>query len=98
MLDSRQPPLAKGGSTCAAQDALSDDDFLKATFLELKTDNVEEMRQKIVDFGVKVLDVPDPHRSRLHYGAEALRSVVHAAAENTSTLATMTGGALIRTP
>jgi catechol 2,3-dioxygenase-like lactoylglutathione lyase family enzyme len=41
--------------------ALDDNGFLKAIYLELKTDNVEEMRQKIVDFGVKVLDVPDPH-------------------------------------
>jgi len=46
---------------CKAEGALSDDDFLKATFLELKTDNVEGMRQKIVGFGVKVLEVPDPH-------------------------------------
>lgn len=49
------------GATYAASDALSDDDFLKAIFLELKTDNVEEMRQQIAAFGVKVLGVPDPH-------------------------------------
>ena len=52
---------ADKGVTYAAEDPLSDDDFLKAIFLELKTDNVEEMRQKIVAFGVKVLDVPDRH-------------------------------------
>src|SRR5512142_1788838 len=40
---------------------LDEDGFLKSIYLELKTDNAEEMRRKIVDFGVKVLDVPDPH-------------------------------------
>jgi catechol 2,3-dioxygenase-like lactoylglutathione lyase family enzyme len=49
------------GVTYAADDALSDHDFLKAIFLELKTDSVEEMRRQIVAFGVRVLDVPDPH-------------------------------------
>jgi catechol 2,3-dioxygenase-like lactoylglutathione lyase family enzyme len=52
---------ADKGVTYAAEDALSDEDFLKAIFLELKADNVEEMRQKIVASGVKVLSVPDPH-------------------------------------
>ena len=47
--------------TYAAEDALSDDDFMKAIFLELKTDDVQGMRQKITAFGVRVLDVPDPH-------------------------------------
>lgn len=49
------------GATYAADDVLSDEDFLRAMFLELKTDNVDDMRRKIVAFGVKVLDVPDPH-------------------------------------
>ncbi len=35
-------------------------DFLKATYLELKAENVEEMRQKIVAFGIKVLEMQDP--------------------------------------
>ena len=39
--------------------ALDESDFLKAVYL--KTDNTEEMKQKILDFGVKKLDVPDPH-------------------------------------
>jgi hypothetical protein len=43
------------------ENALDDGDFLKAIYLELKADNVQEMRQNIVAFGVKVLDVPDPH-------------------------------------
>jgi catechol 2,3-dioxygenase-like lactoylglutathione lyase family enzyme len=41
--------------------ALDERDFLKAIYLELKTDNTEEMKQKILAFGVKKLDVPDPH-------------------------------------
>jgi len=40
---------------------LMESDFLKAIYLELKTDNTEEIKQKILDFGVKKLDVPDPH-------------------------------------
>jgi hypothetical protein len=34
---------------------------LKAIYLELKADNTEEMKQKILAFGAKKLDVPDPH-------------------------------------
>lgn len=41
--------------------ALDENGFSKATYLELKADNVEEVRQNIVAFGVKVIDVPDPH-------------------------------------
>jgi hypothetical protein len=41
--------------------ALDESDFLKAIYLELKTDNTEEMKQKILPFGFKKLDVPDPH-------------------------------------
>ena len=41
--------------------ALDASGFSKAVYLELKTDNVEEMRQKILAFGVRVLEVPDPH-------------------------------------
>lgn len=41
--------------------ALDTADFLKAIYLELKTDSVEEMTKKILAFGVKKLDVPDPH-------------------------------------
>jgi catechol 2,3-dioxygenase-like lactoylglutathione lyase family enzyme len=40
---------------------LGESGFLKATYLELKSDNVEQMRQNIVGFGVKVLEVPDSH-------------------------------------
>ena len=41
--------------------ALHEGEFLKAIYLELKTDNIEEVKQKILAFGVKKLDVPDPH-------------------------------------
>lgn len=40
---------------------LAEEGFLKSTYLELKADDAGEMRQKIVAFGVTVLDVPDPH-------------------------------------
>lgn len=66
---------ADKGVTYAAEDTLSDDDFLKATFLELKADDVEEMRQKIVNFGVEVLEVPDPHLYFQAPGGQVFRLV-----------------------
>ena len=63
------------GVAYATEDALSDDDFLKAIFLELKTDDVEEMKQKIVSFGVKILDVPDPHLYFQAPGGQVFRLV-----------------------
>jgi catechol 2,3-dioxygenase-like lactoylglutathione lyase family enzyme len=41
--------------------ALAESGFLSAIYLELKAANVEEMRQRIVASGVRVLEVPDPH-------------------------------------
>ena len=41
--------------------ALDEGDFLRAIYLELKTDDTETMKQKILAFGVKKVDVPDPH-------------------------------------
>jgi catechol 2,3-dioxygenase-like lactoylglutathione lyase family enzyme len=55
--------------------ALDESEFLKAIYLELKTDNVDEMRQKIVAFGVKVLEVPDPHLYFQAPGGQVLRLV-----------------------
>jgi catechol 2,3-dioxygenase-like lactoylglutathione lyase family enzyme len=55
--------------------ALDESGFMKAIYLELKTDNVEEMRQKIVSFGVKVLEVPDPHLYFQAPGGQVLRLV-----------------------
>ncbi len=66
---------ADKGVNYSPQEALSDDDFLKAIFLELKTENVEEMRQKIVAFGVKVLNVPDPHLYFQAPGGQVFRLV-----------------------
>jgi catechol 2,3-dioxygenase-like lactoylglutathione lyase family enzyme len=54
---------------------LDESDLLKAIYLELKADDVEEMRQKIVAFGVKVLDVPDPHLYFQAPGGQVLRLV-----------------------
>lgn len=50
-------------------------DFLRATYLELKTDDVEHMRQKIVDFGVKVLEMRDPHLYFQAPGGQVFRLV-----------------------
>ena len=55
--------------------ALDESEFLKAIYLELKTDNVDEMRQKIVAFGVHVLEVPDPHLYFQAPGGQVLRLV-----------------------
>jgi catechol 2,3-dioxygenase-like lactoylglutathione lyase family enzyme len=55
--------------------ALDAGGFLKAVYLELKTDDVEEMRRKIVDFGVTVLEVPDPHLYFQAPGGQVLRLV-----------------------
>jgi len=45
-------------------DIVDESEFLrtaKSVWLEIKSDNVEEMTQKILDFGVRKLDIPDPH-------------------------------------
>jgi len=55
--------------------ALDESDFLKAIYLELKADNIEEMKQKILAFGVKKLDVPDPHLYFQAPGGQVFRLV-----------------------
>jgi catechol 2,3-dioxygenase-like lactoylglutathione lyase family enzyme len=55
--------------------ALDESGFSKAIYLELKAGNVEEMRQKIVAFGVKVLEVQDPHLYFQAPGGQVLRLV-----------------------
>ena len=55
--------------------ALDESEFLKAIYLELKADNVEEMRQNIVAFGVKVIEVPDPHLYFQAPGGQVFRLV-----------------------
>src|SRR5690348_4039933 len=49
--------------------------FLQSTYLELKADDVEAMREKIVAFGVTVLDVPDPHLYFQAPGGQVFRLV-----------------------
>jgi hypothetical protein len=55
--------------------ALDERDFLKATYFELKTDNTEELKNKILAFGVKKLDVPDPHLYFQAPGGQVFRLV-----------------------
>jgi catechol 2,3-dioxygenase-like lactoylglutathione lyase family enzyme len=55
--------------------ALDESGFSRAIYLELKADNVEEMRQKIVDFGVRVLEVQDPHLYFQAPGGQVFRLV-----------------------
>jgi catechol 2,3-dioxygenase-like lactoylglutathione lyase family enzyme len=55
--------------------ALDEGDFLKATYLELKTDRPQEMRQRILAFGVKKLDVPDAHLYFQAPGGQVFRLV-----------------------
>lgn len=58
------------------QDAgLDDSNFLKAVYLELKSDNVEEMKKKILAFGVNKLDIPDPHLYFQAPGGQVFRLV-----------------------
>jgi hypothetical protein len=55
--------------------SLDEDSFAKAIFLELKAADPEAMREKIVDFGVTVLDVPDPHLYFQAPGGQVFRLV-----------------------
>jgi catechol 2,3-dioxygenase-like lactoylglutathione lyase family enzyme len=47
----------------------------KSVWLEIKSDQVEETKQKILDFGVKELDIPDPHLYFQAPGGQVLRLV-----------------------
>jgi len=55
--------------------ALDESGFLKAIYLELKSDNVEETKQRILAFGVKTLDIPDPHLYFQAPGGQVFRLV-----------------------
>lgn len=55
--------------------ALDQASFAKAIYLELKADDAEEMRQKIVAFGVKVLEMKDPHLYFQAPGGQVFRLV-----------------------
>ena len=54
---------------------LPESDFLKAVYLEVKAADVDGMRREIVAFGVRVLDVPDPHLYFQAPGGQVLRLV-----------------------
>jgi hypothetical protein len=47
----------------------------RSVWLEIKSDNVKEMTKKILDFGVRKLEVPDPHLYFQAPGGQYLRLV-----------------------
>ena len=47
----------------------------RSVWLEIKSDNVEEMIRRILDFGVKRLEVPDPHLYFQAPGGQCMRLV-----------------------
>jgi len=47
----------------------------KSVWLEIQSDNVGEMTQRILDFGVRKLDIPDPHLYFQAPGGQVLRLV-----------------------
>ena len=59
-------------------DVPDESEFLRtarSVWLEIKSDNVEEMTQKILDFGVRKLEIPDPHLYFQAPGGQVLRLV-----------------------
>ena len=59
-------------------DVPDESEFLRtarSVWLENKSDNVEEMTRKILDFGVRKLEVPDPHLYFQAPGGQCLRLV-----------------------
>ena len=59
-------------------DVPDEGEFLRSArsiWLEIKSDNVEEMRQKILDSGARKLDIPDPHLYFQAPGGQVLRLV-----------------------
>ena len=47
----------------------------RSVWLEIKSDKVEEMTRKILDFGVRKLEVPDPHLYFQAPGGQCMRLV-----------------------
>src|SRR5450631_1666391 len=59
-------------------DVVDESEFLRTArsiWLEIKSDNVEEMTQRILDFGVRKLEVPDSHLYFQAPGGQCLRLV-----------------------
>jgi hypothetical protein len=55
--------------------ALDQRGFSRAIYLELQADDVEELRQRIMNFGVKVLDMQDSHLYFQAPGGQVFRLV-----------------------
>ena len=47
----------------------------RSVWLEIKSDNVEEIKTRILDFGVRKLEIPDPHLYFQAPGGQVLRLV-----------------------
>lgn len=47
---------------CEQGDVLSEEDHLKAAWLEIKTNDVSEVKRRLIAFGVKHVDYPDKTR------------------------------------
>src|ERR1700723_1163163 len=59
-------------------DVSDESEFLRtarSVWLEIKSDDVEEMTRKILDFGVRKLEIPDPHLYFQAPGGQVLRLV-----------------------
>lgn len=59
-------------------DVADESEFLRTArsiWLEIKSDQVEEMKQLILDFGVLKLDIPDPHFYFQAPGGQCMRLV-----------------------
>ena len=59
-------------------DVADESEFLrtaKSIWLEIKSDNVPEMTRKILNFGVRKLELPDPHLYFQAPGGQCLRLV-----------------------
>lgn len=59
-------------------DVADESEFLRSgrsVWLEIKSDDVEETARKILDFGVRKLEVPDPHLYFQAPGGQCLRLV-----------------------
>jgi hypothetical protein len=55
-----------GVSFCEQADVLSEEDHLKAAWLEIKTKDEQEVKQRLIDFGVKEIEHPDRSRFCFH--------------------------------
>jgi len=52
---------------CEKGDVLSEEDHLKAAWLEIKTKDVSEVKRRLIEFGVKEVEYPD--KSRFYFQA-----------------------------